>query len=43
MRRGKAATAGYVRAYERLIHIADEQLASGIELSLPVMITAQAA
>ncbi len=43
VRRGKAATAGYLRAYERLIHIADEQLASGIELSLPVMITSQAA
>jgi hypothetical protein len=43
VRRGKAAVAGYIRAYERLAAIAQAQLASGEELPLPIHIPAKAA
>ena len=42
-RRGEAATAGYLRAYERLAAIAQEQLASGVELPVPIQGSAMAA
>lgn len=43
VRRGTAATAGYLRAYERLMQIANDQRANGIALPLPTILTAQAA
>lgn len=44
VRRGSiAAGNGYVRAYRRLKELADQQVASGIELSLPVRLEERAA